>query len=67
MIDIELSAMVFRYEKIMFFCKKRKGNLKFEAPMQSRRRSEILPSFTEDEAVEEDFDSIGEAYPKTKE
>lgn len=59
--------MVFQYEKILFFCKKRKGHLKGEAPMQSQRRSEILPSFTEDEILEDDFDSIGEPYPKTEE
>lgn len=35
--------------------------------MQSVRRSEILPSFTEDENPEDDFDSIGEPYPKTQE
>lgn len=58
--------MVLCCQKVMLFCKKRR-TIRLEVPSESKRRSEILPSYIEDETGEEEFEVVGDAYPKTKE
>lgn len=59
--------MVLHYEKFFFFCTKRRATLKCDERLESIRRSEIVPSYDEDENIEDEFESLGEDYPKTAE
>lgn len=58
--------MVFSYNKMMLFCKKRKS-FKFDTALENKRRSEILASYIDDTVEEEEFEVIGNTYPKTEE